>query len=71
MHSSIHTGYKTCALTNNWIDDIGFHSHFHDINLDTYFSVVLESCKVGLRKPDKSIYLLACQLLDEEPKNVS
>ena len=65
-----YAGYKTCALTNNWIDDIGFQSDFHGVNLGDYFNVVVESSKVGLRKPDKSIYLLACQLLNVEPHNV-
>lgn len=65
-------GYKTCALTNNWIDDIGFHgsSSFHELQLGDHFDLVVESCRVGLRKPDKSIYQLACELLQVEPKQV-
>lgn len=35
--------------------------------LDGLFDVVLESSKVGLRKPDPRIYQLACEQLEVEP----
>jgi putative hydrolase of the HAD superfamily len=31
------------------------------------FDAVVESSKVGVRKPDKRFYLMACELLDIEP----
>ena len=57
---------KTAAITNNWaIEDDG------DRPLDdlarSLFDVVLESSKLGLRKPDPRIYELACEELDVEP----
>ena len=36
-------------------------------NLDELFDVVVESAKVGMRKPDPRIYLHACALLAVEP----
>jgi putative hydrolase of the HAD superfamily len=60
-------GLKVAALTNNWImgDD-----HEHDARLESLrieFHVFVESCKVGMRKPDPRIYELTCQKLDIEP----
>ena len=34
------------------------------------FDVIIESSKVGLRKPDPQIYALACQRLDVAPTEV-
>ena len=61
----LHSGYKTCALTNNWLDD---KEEFH--LLMEYFDVIIESCKVGLRKPNPLIYLLACEELEALPSQV-
>lgn len=62
------SGIKTCILTNNWIDDInptptnhGFHN---------YVDVILESCKIGIRKPDTLIYQIACDKLAVHPTEV-
>ena len=52
-------GLKTCVITNNWKDDI--HPPFTDrtfLSLD-YFDLILESCVLGIRKPDKRIYQIA------------
>jgi putative hydrolase of the HAD superfamily len=38
--------------------------------LDGLFDVVVESAKVGLRKPDPRVYELACDLLGVEPPEV-
>ncbi len=60
-------GYKTCVLTNNWIDDkleVPFSM------LKKEFDVVIESCKVGVRKPDPLIYKLACDKLQVQPSQV-
>ncbi len=59
--------YKTAALTNNFVsseterrgDTLGL---FGDL-----FDVVIESSRVGVRKPDPRFYELACQLLDVDP----
>ena len=60
------TRLKTAAVTNNWaIEDDG------DRPLDdlarSLFDVVLESSKLGLRKPDPRIYQVACEELEVEP----
>ena len=52
-------GLKTCIITNNWKDDI--HPPFMDHTLlsPDYFDLILESCVLGVRKPDKRIYQIA------------
>ena len=60
-------GLKVAALTNNWM--MG-SEHEHDARLDLLrveFHVFVESCKVGLRKPDLRIYELTCQKLAVSP----
>lgn len=60
-------GLKVAALTNNWM--MGDERE-HDIRLEPLraeFHVFVESCKVGLRKPDPRIYELTCEKLEVEP----
>lgn len=60
-------------MTNNWIDDITSHMHkAHEITqlFGETFDVVIESSKVGLRKPDPKIFQLALQELQVEPHEV-
>ena len=58
-------GLRTAILTNNvrewrrWRDRIPIQS----------FDPVVDSCEVGLRKPDPSIYLLVCSQLGLAPKD--
>lgn len=59
-------GYKTCALTNNWLDGTSDLSSM----LSSHFDCVIESCKVGIRKPDCAIYKVACKKLDVQPSEV-
>lgn len=59
-------GLRVGALTNNWRregaeDDVIPH-HLRD-----HFDVFVESRRVGLRKPDPRIYVLACGRLGIEP----
>ena len=64
------TGFKTCALTNNWIDDTWSRDdQFEGFPVD-HFDLVLESCKLGMRKPDPRIYQLACEQLQVDPDEV-
>jgi len=57
---------KTAAITNNWaIEDDGDRP-LADL-ARSLFDVVLESSKLGLRKPDPRIYQLACEELEVEP----
>ena len=65
--------YKTAILTNNLIE-----VSEEDINpgpsrehLGSVYSVVdtiIESSKIGVRKPDKAFYRIACEVLDVAPK---
>lgn len=57
-------GFKTACLTNNVV------SAERRPDLDgvmARFDVVVESSKVGVRKPEPRFYELACELLDVEP----
>jgi putative hydrolase of the HAD superfamily len=59
--------YKTAALTNNFVsneaerrgDTLGLFGEL--------FDVVIESSRVGVRKPDPRFYELACEALGVEP----
>ena len=59
-----------CVITNNWIDDTSDRNEQLDRFFGKYFDVVLQSCKLGLRKPDPRIYQLACQKLGIAPSEV-
>jgi len=62
-------GFKVGALTNNFVglDDAAARGRPEVLGL---FDVVVESAKVGLRKPDPRIYELACDLLCVKPPEV-
>ncbi len=55
--------YLLGCITNNVSGDRG-----PDPDVLARFDVVVESSKVGLRKPDPAIYLMACELLDITPE---
>jgi putative hydrolase of the HAD superfamily len=54
-------GLAVGALTNNWRRDGG------TTELRGHFDVFVESCIVGMRKPDPRIYELACRELGAAP----
>ena len=58
-------GLKVAALTNNWVTDAGYDERLRPLRDE--FHVFVESCKVGLRKPDPRIYTLACEQLGVAP----
>jgi putative hydrolase of the HAD superfamily len=59
---------KTACLTNNWVAHEERDDRYnHTTLLDELFDVVVESSKVGVRKPDPRFYELACELLAIEP----
>lgn len=65
-------GLRTAALTNNWIDAEG-STHVSGPSplarrLDEMFDTIVESARVGLRKPDPRIYRLTCTRLDVAPE---
>jgi epoxide hydrolase-like predicted phosphatase len=53
-------GLVTAALTNNWSGD-------GTQELRRHFDAFIESCVVGLRKPDPRIYRLACEQAGVQP----
>ena len=58
-------GYKVGILTNNVRE---FAAYWHTtIPLDL-FDVVVDSCEVGLRKPDEAIYRLAAERIGSPPE---
>ncbi|XP_050804789.1 bifunctional epoxide hydrolase 2-like isoform X1 [Gopherus flavomarginatus] len=65
-------GFRTCVLTNNWIDD-GPQRHItallHSL-LRRHFDLVIESCRIGLKKPDPRIYEYALDVLKAKPQEV-
>jgi putative hydrolase of the HAD superfamily len=72
-----HERLKTACLTNNWVgaDERGTSAPGersdgatpHGNLLADLFDVVVESSKVGVRKPDPRFYELACEQLAIEP----
>jgi epoxide hydrolase-like predicted phosphatase len=64
-------GLRTAALTNNWVDTDGSTHVSGDTPmataLDGLFDTIVESARVGLRKPDPRIYELVCERLGVTP----
>ena len=57
---------KTACLTNNFVvGGAGERRHGEVLDL---FDVIIESSRVGVRKPDPRFYEMACQLLGIEPQ---
>jgi epoxide hydrolase-like predicted phosphatase len=54
-------GLKVGALTNNWVTHDGYDELMRPLREE--FHAFVESCKVGLRKPDPRIYAIACERL--------
>ncbi|XP_031805127.1 LOW QUALITY PROTEIN: bifunctional epoxide hydrolase 2-like [Sarcophilus harrisii] len=66
-------GYKTCILTNKWLDD---SPHRHTIaqvagTLEKHFDLMIESCRTGMAKPDPEIYKFALETLKVTPHEVT
>ena len=64
------SGFLTCVLTNNWIednDDKKIASSRFLMLMKQFFNEVIESSHVGTRKPSTDIYALACKRLGVNP----
>ena len=62
---------KTACLTNNFVTTPGHVDREPQMaEVMALFHVVVESSKVGVRKPDPRFYEMACELLDVEPDGV-
>ena len=63
--------YKTAILTNNLIDvseeDINRPSREHLGSVSAVVDAIIESSKIGVSKPDKAFYRIACEELDVTP----
>ncbi|NXT88536.1 HYES hydrolase, partial [Anhinga rufa] len=65
-------GFKTCILTNNWVDDSAgrlFTATLMNL-LRRHFDLVIESCRLGAQKPDPEIYAYALDALQVKPQEV-
>jgi epoxide hydrolase-like predicted phosphatase len=62
------SGLKVAALTNNWVSSDGQYERMTGLRAE--FDVFVESCRVGLRKPDPRIYELVCSELGVQPSQV-
>jgi putative hydrolase of the HAD superfamily len=64
----IAAGYKTACLTNNVVRRDGEVEERPDVAaVMAKFDAVVESSKVGIRKPERGFYTRACELLGVEP----
>jgi putative hydrolase of the HAD superfamily len=61
-----HKRLKTAFLTNNFVADRGDGGPWN--GLSEHVDVLVESSRVGLRKPDPAIYRLVCAELGVEPQ---
>jgi putative hydrolase of the HAD superfamily len=64
-------GLKTACVTNNFVSFDDFPVHARAQGRDdvlALFDVIVESSKVGVRKPDPRFYEMACEMLDVKPE---
>jgi putative hydrolase of the HAD superfamily len=64
LDAVIAAGYRTACLTNNVL---GGSPRADVADVMRRFHLVVESSKVGVRKPEPRFYEIACELLDVEP----
>ncbi|NXU55782.1 HYES hydrolase, partial [Turnix velox] len=65
-------GFKMGVLTNNWVDDSNgrlFTATLMNM-LHRHFDLVIESCRLGVQKPDPKIYTYALDALQAKPQEV-
>ena len=68
LDAVIAAGYRTACLTNNVVSDGTGRTKRPDVAaVMEKFDQVVESSKVGVRKPEPRFYEIACELLDVEP----
>ncbi|XP_005373801.1 PREDICTED: bifunctional epoxide hydrolase 2 [Chinchilla lanigera] len=65
-------GFKTCMLTNNWLDDRAKRGDLAQMmcELSPHFDLLVESCQVGMVKPEPQIYKLVLDTLKASPSEV-
>ncbi|MGH0151609.1 UNVERIFIED_CONTAM: hypothetical protein FKN15_051617 [Acipenser sinensis] len=64
------SGFKTCVLTNTWVDDSAQREGTAQAlsSLSGHFNLLIESCRAGMRKPDPAFYSLALDKLNAKPQ---
>ncbi|XP_072489951.1 bifunctional epoxide hydrolase 2 [Notamacropus eugenii] len=62
-------GYKTCIITNNWLDDSPQRGRIGQLlcTLSKHFDLMIESCRIGMAKPEPEIYKFALEALKVAP----
>ncbi|XP_006884985.1 PREDICTED: bifunctional epoxide hydrolase 2 [Elephantulus edwardii] len=65
-------GFTTCILTNNWLDDSAQRGGLAQLmgELRPHFDFLIESCQVGMVKPEPQIYELLLDTLQASPNEV-
>ncbi|XP_036279678.1 bifunctional epoxide hydrolase 2 isoform X1 [Pipistrellus kuhlii] len=65
-------GFTTCILTNNWLDDSTQRSSLAQLmwDLRPHFDFLIESCRIGMAKPDPQIYKFMLDTLKASPNEV-
>ncbi|XP_070271671.1 bifunctional epoxide hydrolase 2 isoform X2 [Myotis yumanensis] len=65
-------GFTTCILTNNWLDDSTQRSSLAQLmyELRPHFDFLIESCRIGMAKPDPQIYKFMLDTLKASPNEV-
>ncbi|XP_077008977.1 bifunctional epoxide hydrolase 2 isoform X2 [Tamandua tetradactyla] len=65
-------GFKTCILTNNWLDDSVQRGSLAQLmcELRPHFDFLIESCHVGMTKPEPQIYKFLLDTLKVNPNEV-
>ncbi|XP_051016692.1 bifunctional epoxide hydrolase 2 [Acomys russatus] len=65
-------GFTTCIVTNNWLDDSDKRGSLAQMmcELSQHFDYLIESCKVGMIKPEPQIYKLVLDTLKAKPSEV-
>ncbi|XP_066197788.1 bifunctional epoxide hydrolase 2 [Saccopteryx leptura] len=65
-------GFTTCILTNNWLDDSTQRSSLAQLmcELRPCFDFLIESCQIGMSKPDPQIYKYLLDTVKASPNEV-
>ncbi|NXD04373.1 HYES hydrolase, partial [Certhia familiaris] len=65
-------GFLTGILTNSWLDDGSGRSLTAALlqRIRPHMDLVLESCRIGISKPDPGIYSHALEALQARPQEV-
>lgn len=65
-------GFTTCIVTNNWLDDSDKRGSLAEMmcELGQHFDFLIESCQVGMIKPEPQIYKFVLDTLKVKPNEV-